>query len=189
MTYVIIVSNDGRKFYSQKVILSSRAVFKQLLENKRHSHPLIYMSGVEGAVLKAVLEFIYSGDLHVEKGEIEFFMKLTNEMKVFGWGEVVNEEIQVKMIACKYWNKGFFKIRGRCNFDPCQEECKTHEKCGQCEDEACNKRHRKHTETGSEMDAGKKSAVNICTLKRLYTGSSPANQSFNMKEKKYSTKV
>ena len=64
---VTLVSNDNCKFVAHKVILSlSSEVFKNLLVNERHHNPLLSMSGVKGAVLQAVLDFIYSGEAHVE---------------------------------------------------------------------------------------------------------------------------
>ena len=55
------------------------------------------MSGVRGAVLQSVLEFIYSGEVQVENEEKEAFMKLSNELKVFGLtADVVNEDSSKK---------------------------------------------------------------------------------------------
>ena len=54
---VTLVSNDNCKFEAHKVILSSSSeVFKNILINDRHQNPLIFMSGVKGAVLQAVLD-------------------------------------------------------------------------------------------------------------------------------------
>ena len=62
------------------------------------------MSGVRGAVLQSVLECIYSGEVQVENEEIEAFMKLSNELEVFGLiADVVNEDIQVSKMVCNYW--------------------------------------------------------------------------------------
>ena len=71
-------------------------------------------------------------------------MKLSNELEVFGLtADLANKDIQVRKIACKYWNKGYCKNRGSCKLEHPQEDCKTHKSCEQCIDETCNKRHRK----------------------------------------------
>ena len=73
---VTLVSNDNCKFEAHKVILSSSSdVFNNLLVNERHQNPLIFMSGVKGSVLQAVLDFIYSGEAHVEKEDMKSFVK------------------------------------------------------------------------------------------------------------------
>ena len=82
---VTLVSNDNCKFEAHKVILSSSSeVFKNILINERHQNPLIFMSGVKGAVLQAVLDFIYSGEAHVEEKNMKAFIKLSTEVEVFG---------------------------------------------------------------------------------------------------------
>ena len=73
---VTLVSNDNCKFEAHRIILSSSSeVFKNLLINERHPNPLIFMSGVKGSVLQAVLDFIYSGEAHVEKEDMKSFVK------------------------------------------------------------------------------------------------------------------
>ena len=42
------------------------------------------MSGVKGALLQAVLDFIYSGEAHVEENNMKAFIKLSSEIEVFG---------------------------------------------------------------------------------------------------------
>ena len=41
------------------------------------------MSGVEGAVLQAVLNFIYTEEAHMEEEEMKSFIKLSSKVKVF----------------------------------------------------------------------------------------------------------
>ena len=81
---VTLVSNDNCKFEAHKVILSlSSEVFKNLLVNERHQNPLRFMSGVKDAVLQAVLDFINSGEAHVEEVDMKAFIKLSTEVEVF----------------------------------------------------------------------------------------------------------
>ena len=115
---VILVSQDSGQFAAHKVILaSSSEVFKNILVNVRHPHPLIFLSGVKSTVLQAVLDFIYSGEAQIENEEKEAFMKLCVEFKVFGLhAEVFDNESHTKKKACRYWNNRFCKRRENCEY-------------------------------------------------------------------------
>ena len=116
---VTLVSNDNCKFEAHKEILSSSSdVFKNLLVNERHQNPLIFMSGVKGAVLQAVLDFINSGEAHVEEVDMKAFIKLSTEVEVFGLNmEVLDKEGHVQRQTCKHWKKGFCKRKENCLYE------------------------------------------------------------------------
>ena len=162
---VTLVSNDNCRFEAHKVILSSSSeVFKNLLVNERHTHPLIFMSGTKGAVLQAVLDFIYSGEAQVEEEDVKSFIKLSNQVEVFGLTmEVLDKGMHVQKYACKHWNRGFCKRKENCQYEHLQEDCETHRRCETCQDKECNKRHRKLAETGWEKVVGENKTVHICT--------------------------
>ena len=142
---VTLVSNDNCKFEAHKVILaSSSEVFKNLLVNERHQNPLIFMSGVKGVVLQAVLDFIYSGEANVEDGDMKAFIKLSTEIEVFGLNmDVLDKEGHVQRQTCKHWNKGFCNQRENCLYEHIQDDCETHKRCEDCHNKDCKKRHRK----------------------------------------------
>ena len=101
------------------------------------------MSGVNSTVLKAVLDFLYSGEAQVEKEELEAFIKLSTEISVFRLkAEVFEKERHTKKQTCKHWNKGFCKRRENCDYEHIQEDCETHQSFEQCQNKDCKKRHR-----------------------------------------------
>ena len=57
---VTLVCEDGRPILAHKVILSvSSPLFRNLLEQNKHPHPLIYMRRIRSSSLLAIIDFIY----------------------------------------------------------------------------------------------------------------------------------
>ena len=125
------------------VILYSK-VFRNMLLNEQPPHSLIFMRGVDKSVLEALIDFIYSGEAHVEEEDMKAFIKLNTEVEVFGLNmEVLDKEGHVQRQTCKYWNKGFCKRKENCLYEHIQEDCETHKRFEDCNNKECKKRHRK----------------------------------------------
>ena len=64
---VTLVSEDYQQFQAHKVILSSTSkFFNQMLKNKNHPHPLIYMRGISSADMGVLIDFLYDGEAKIE---------------------------------------------------------------------------------------------------------------------------
>merc|ERR1712129_303385 len=85
---VTLACADDTLLKAHKVILSaSSPFFKNLLYKNPHSFPLIYMKGVEGKTLEALLSFIYCGEAKV----------LEADLKVFFETETIDKEIEPRI--------------------------------------------------------------------------------------------
>ena len=63
-----LVSEDEVKFEAHKVVLSaSSPFFKRILKNNPHSHPLLYLNGIDSFYLSLVLDYIYNGEVEVNR--------------------------------------------------------------------------------------------------------------------------
>ena len=72
---VTLASADGQKIMAHKVILAaSSSIFRNMLVNENHSHPLIFMRGVNQQVLVALMDFMYRGEAEIEKKLIDSFV-------------------------------------------------------------------------------------------------------------------
>ena len=61
---VTLVSDDERQIPAHKLVLSACSdFFKSILKRNPHSHPLLYLSGVDGKSLGFVLDYIYQGEV------------------------------------------------------------------------------------------------------------------------------
>ena len=93
---VTLVAEDGQDVNAHKVILSMCSpFFKNVLKNKKHPHPLIYMKGVTISVLKLLISFIYDGEVNVHQEELGHFLTVAKDFKISGLTESV-EKIHYK---------------------------------------------------------------------------------------------
>ena len=62
---------DDEQLQAHKVILSTFSpFFRDLLKDNKHTHPLIYMRGVQGKYLSAIVDFIYQGEANIAEKDI-----------------------------------------------------------------------------------------------------------------------
>ena len=84
-TDVTLVTADNNKFAAHKVILAAYSfVFKNMLGNEKHPHPLIFLRGVESKVLGALLDFIYCGEAEIQNDDLDKFIKLSTDIELMG---------------------------------------------------------------------------------------------------------
>ena len=82
---VTLVCQDGREFEVHKNILAfSSLFFMDVLLKRKHSHPLLYLSGIRSDFLVSVPDFIYQGEANVFQGDIEPFLAVAEELKLKG---------------------------------------------------------------------------------------------------------
>ena len=94
---VTLVCGDGQRIPSHQVILATACTFfKNLLEKEDNPKPLIFMRGVEAALLEPLLLFLYTGKAEISELLITEFLILAEDLGVEGLAnnpgkEVVNE--------------------------------------------------------------------------------------------------
>lgn len=90
-TDVTLVSDDRVAIEAHKIVLASGSqVFSELLQVD-NPKPLLFLRGIKGSCLHAIVEFIYNGAVRVLQNDVEYFMKLAKELEVNGL--YTNEEI------------------------------------------------------------------------------------------------
>ena len=57
---------------------------RQLLKHNKHSHPLIYMRGLNSENLSAILDFLYRGETNVLQENLDSFLALAEELRLKG---------------------------------------------------------------------------------------------------------
>jgi len=84
-TDVTLACEDGQQIEAHKVIIAaSSPLFKNILKNNKHPHPLIYMRGVKSDILIAILDFFYAGEANVYQENIDAFISLAQELQLDG---------------------------------------------------------------------------------------------------------
>ena len=86
LTDVTLVSHDDQQIYAHRIVLgSSSGFFKKLFSrNSANKHPLVYLRGINYQELKALVTYIYKGEVELQKEDMESFFKTGFDLEVLG---------------------------------------------------------------------------------------------------------
>ncbi|KAB7501059.1 Broad-complex core protein isoform 6, partial [Armadillidium nasatum] len=91
----VTVCSRGNYFPAHRLILAAFSdYFKEILEETPCKHPFILVQNANGEDLKALLDFIYVGEISVESERMESFLKLAQNLEVRGFAASVKNETQ-----------------------------------------------------------------------------------------------
>ena len=80
---VTLVSDDQKPFQAHRYVLSTFSpVLRDILLNNPHSHPLIYLRGVNHQELDSILQFIYFGKTWVDHSHIKKFAEAAKDLQI-----------------------------------------------------------------------------------------------------------
>jgi len=87
----VTLACEGKQIEAHKVILSGFSpVFKDLLKQNTHPHPLLYLRGVKYCELVNILDFIYQGEISIEQEQLNSFVDICREFQIKGLAQDVN---------------------------------------------------------------------------------------------------
>ena len=70
---------------AHKVMLAaSSPLFEKIIQQNKHSHPLIYLRGFKSEDLMAILDFLYFGEAKVHQTNLDSFLAIAEELKLKG---------------------------------------------------------------------------------------------------------
>ena len=97
---VTLACQDGQQFEAHKVILAaSSPFFQSILKINKHSHPIIYMKGINAEDLSAIVEFLYNGETTIYPENLDTFLNLAEELKLKGLaGEEERKKTEIKAV-------------------------------------------------------------------------------------------
>ncbi|XP_055710082.1 protein bric-a-brac 2-like isoform X2 [Phlebotomus papatasi] len=76
---------EGRQIRAHKLVLfACSPYFKQLLKSNPCKHPVFFMNDVKFEILKAILEYMYLGEVHVSNDNLKEFMRVAESLKIRG---------------------------------------------------------------------------------------------------------
>jgi len=82
---VTLVSDDESQLLAHKLVLSaSSSFFKTILKSNKHSHPLIYLSGVNAENLGFILDYVYHGQVQIHHEKLNNFLEVAEKLKIEG---------------------------------------------------------------------------------------------------------
>ena len=110
---VTLVSDDNKQIRAHKFVLSySSPVFKNIIGNL-HNDAMIFLRGIMHQELKAILEFLYVGQVSIPKDRVDEFFKVASDLQIQSlWQR--NQERSV--LRSEVGEKGLPYIRTHYNF-------------------------------------------------------------------------
>jgi len=82
---VTLVSDDQKEIQSHKVVLSAcSSFFKPILQKNSHSHPLIYLSGIDSINLQFIIDYVYEGEVQLFQDQLDSFLNAAQKLQIDG---------------------------------------------------------------------------------------------------------
>ena len=82
---VTLACDDGKSVEAHKIVLSSASsMFKTILTENPHQHPLMYLRGIRYKQLRQLMSCIYLGEVEVSESDHAYFMETASELKIKG---------------------------------------------------------------------------------------------------------
>ncbi|KAH8303557.1 hypothetical protein KR018_003064 [Drosophila ironensis] len=89
----VTLACDGRSMKAHKMVLSACSpYFQTLLAETPCQHPIVIMRDVNWSDLKAIVEFMYRGEINVSQDQIGPLLRIAEMLKVRGLADVTNME-------------------------------------------------------------------------------------------------
>ena len=66
------------------VLASCSTFFKSILKTNEHSHPLLYLSGLNSKSLGYILDYMYQGEVKIVQGHLDSFLDSAQKLKIKG---------------------------------------------------------------------------------------------------------
>ena len=80
---VTLVSDDEVQIPAHKLVLASCSTFfKSILKTNEHSHPLLYLSGLNSRSLGYILDYMYQGEVKIVQGHLDSFLDSAQKLKI-----------------------------------------------------------------------------------------------------------
>ncbi|XP_058839026.1 transcription factor GAGA-like isoform X2 [Topomyia yanbarensis] len=85
---------EGKKLTAHKLVLfACSPFFKDLLKKNPSPHPVFFMNDVKYDVLKAILEYMYLGEVHITNENLKDFIKTAEGLQIRGLSKENNGDI------------------------------------------------------------------------------------------------
>ena len=82
---VTLVSDDQVQVSAHKLVLSAcSSFFKTILKANPHSHPLLYLSGINSINLNYILDYVYHDEVQLYQENLEAFLDTAQKLDIEG---------------------------------------------------------------------------------------------------------
>ena len=91
---VTLVGDDSCQIAAHKLVLSSCSeYFKNIFKSNKHSHPLLFLEGLQSGEIRNILDYIYIGEVKIFQEDVDKFLAIGQRFKLKGLlGDVQNDD-------------------------------------------------------------------------------------------------
>ena len=117
-TDVTLVCGDGQTMEAHKVVLAASSPFlRQVLSSNKHPHPLIFLRAVKLRHLVSVVEFLYKGEVNIDKEDLDSFFSLAADLHLQVLNDIKTSETSMEPSKQLFSAHAEEEIDGRKVFD------------------------------------------------------------------------
>ena len=89
----VTIKCEDQNIDTHKMILAGGSLlFKNLLKENPTQHPFIYLRGVKFSQLSKILDFLYKGEVKLDRNELDDFLSVAQDLQINGLDEDVLED-------------------------------------------------------------------------------------------------
>ena len=82
---VTLVGQDQKKVSAHRLVLSACSdFFKNIFYSNSHSHPLLYLDGVNSKDINQMLDYMYKGEVKIMQDHLDRFLHISNKFQLEG---------------------------------------------------------------------------------------------------------
>ena len=82
---VTLVSSDQQQVSAHRLVLSACSdFFKTIFHSNTHSHPLLYLDGVDNREINLMLDYIYQGEVQIYQDNLDRFLDIAKKFNLDG---------------------------------------------------------------------------------------------------------
>ena len=82
---VTLVSSDQQQVSAHRLVLSACSdFFKTIFHSNIHSHPLLYLDGVDSTEISQMLDYIYQGEVQIYQETLDRFLEIAQKFQLDG---------------------------------------------------------------------------------------------------------
>lgn len=90
----VTIACDGHTLKAHKIVLSACSpYFQSMLAENKCKHPIVILKDVQWPELRAVVDFMYKGEINVYQEQIGPLLRVAETLKVRGLADVSNEQL------------------------------------------------------------------------------------------------
>ena len=82
---VTLVTSDQKQVSAHRLVLSACSdFFKKIFHSNSHSHPLLYLDGVDSGEINLMLDYIYKGEVQIFQDCLDRFLSIAEKFQLDG---------------------------------------------------------------------------------------------------------